>query len=324
MPAPPKKQTTLSSKVAEEKRRTANTPANASSELNMEDVIAQVLEKQQSVLESIVHNAVKGALQEINTSLQHIRTELERQGSTVHDLVQQVGDNQKKSREIKKVVNACVEDQKKFELKLAEMEDRSRRNNVRIIGVKEGREADDPVGFLQRQLPVWIPALQNKPVIEIDRAHRIHGKSTAARTMIFRCLRYQDRQTILQGAREIQRKGPIRDEQTTLRFKPDYSAFTIQRRQVFVGAQRKLHAKGIPNFLIYPATLRVTYRGRQLTFNTAKEADDFCEDLGLDDAASEAESETTMPLDPRRSGEPGTGLAEQETSQQELDEQHEQ
>lgn len=314
MPGQPKKQTSLSSKVAAEKRRLANMSANASSELSMEDVIAQVLEKQQSALESIVHNAVKGALQEINTSLQLIRTELERQGSTVHDLVQQVGDNQRKSGEIRKVVNACVEDQKKFELKLAEMEDRSRRNNVRIIGIKEGREADDPVGFLQRQLPLWIPKLHNKPVIEIDRAHRIHGKHTASRTMIFRCLRYQDRHTILQGAREAQRKGPIRDEQAILRFKPDYSAFTIQRRQEFVGAQRKLHARGISNFLIYPATLRVTYRGKQLTFNTAKEADGFCEDLEVD--ASNAASETTMHLALQRSDEPEMELAVEEAPQQ--------
>lgn len=196
-----KKTASLSSKLAVEKQRLANMSANASAELSMEDIIAQVLEKQQSVLESVVHNAVKGALQEINASLQHIRTELERQGSTVHDLVQQVGDTQRKCREINKVVNACVEDQKKFELKLAEMEDRSRCNNVRIIGVKEGREADNPIRFLQKQLPVWIPTLQNKTVIELDRAHRIYGKATASLTMIFRCLRYQDRQTILQGAR---------------------------------------------------------------------------------------------------------------------------
>ncbi|CAK6955395.1 exocyst complex component 1-like [Scomber scombrus] len=57
----------------------ANVANDASPDLNVEDIIAQVLEKQQSVLESVVHNAVKGALTEIDTSLQHIRTELEMQ-----------------------------------------------------------------------------------------------------------------------------------------------------------------------------------------------------------------------------------------------------
>ena len=45
------------------------------------------------------------------------------------------------------MVKACIDDQKKFELKLAELEDRSRRNNVRIIGLKEGSKKDkmDPL-----------------------------------------------------------------------------------------------------------------------------------------------------------------------------------
>lgn len=51
----------------------------------------------------------------------------------------------------------------------------------------------------------------------------------------------------------------------------------------------------------------------QLTFNTAKEADDFCEDLGLEDVASDAASKRTMHLDPQPSGEPEAEPAAQET-----------
>ena len=59
----------------------ANMSTDASADLNTENVIAKVLEKQQNVLESVV--AVKEALAEIDTSVQHIRTELERQGATI-------------------------------------------------------------------------------------------------------------------------------------------------------------------------------------------------------------------------------------------------
>ncbi|CAK6982230.1 LINE-1 type transposase domain-containing 1 [Scomber scombrus] len=149
----------------------ANVANDASPDLNVEDIIAQVLEKQQSLLESVVHNAVKGALTEIDTSLQHIRTELEMQGTTVRDVMQRLEKTQGDNRQMKKIVNACVDDQKKFEHKLAEMEDRSRRNNVRIIGLTEGSEKSDPVGFLQEQLPVWIHSLQNKePTAEPEQA----------------------------------------------------------------------------------------------------------------------------------------------------------
>ena len=75
----------------------------------MENIIAKIVEKQQSVLESVVCNAVKEALAEIDTSLQHIRTELERQGATVRDLVQRLDKTQGDSRQMRNIVNACVE-----------------------------------------------------------------------------------------------------------------------------------------------------------------------------------------------------------------------
>lgn len=316
-----RKPATVSSKLAAEKDRATNA-ANDNAELNMEDIIAQVLQQQQSTLEAVVQNAVKGALQEINTSLQYIRTELERQDTTVQDLKQQVDDTKRKNREISKSVKACVSDQKELEQKLAELEDRSRRNNVRITGLAEGREASDPIGFLQRQLPVWIPTLRDRPIIEIERAHRIYakgkGKKPGSRTMIFKCLRHQDRQAILNGARQAQKTGPITDNTTatgpitdntttTIRFKADYSAYTMQRRQQFIDVQSKLHAKGVLNFLIYPATLKVTHRGQQLLFETANEAGDFCENLGEEVYESDMDTDAERPCQdhqPRVRGHP--------------------
>lgn len=48
-----------------------------------------------------------------------------------------------------------------LELKLADMEDRNRRCNVRIIGLKEGVEGSNGVQYLNRTLPEWFSSLQN-------------------------------------------------------------------------------------------------------------------------------------------------------------------
>ena len=69
------------------------------------------------MLESVVRNAVKEALAEIDTLLQHIRTELERQGATVCDLVR-LGKTQGDNRQMRNMGTACVDDQKKLEYKL--------------------------------------------------------------------------------------------------------------------------------------------------------------------------------------------------------------
>ena len=86
-----------------------------------------------------------------------------------------------------------------LELKMADLEDRNRRCNTRIIGLKEGAEGSNCVQYLNRALPEWFPSLQNEQP-EIMRAHQIYdGRSARDRphTLIFNVLRYTARQAIL-------------------------------------------------------------------------------------------------------------------------------
>ncbi|KAK5876395.1 hypothetical protein CesoFtcFv8_025753 [Champsocephalus esox] len=59
-----------------------------------------------------------------------------------------------------------------FEQQIADLEDRNRKCNIRVYGLREDAEGDAPVQFLERMITTWFPALkQLKP--EIERAHRI-------------------------------------------------------------------------------------------------------------------------------------------------------
>lgn len=88
-------------------------------------------------------------------------------------------------------------------------------------------------------------------------------------------LSYQGRNTILQGARKARKKAPIQDAGRTVRFYVDYSAFTSQRRKVYGEVMKELYERGIPAFLLYPATVRMTTKGEQRTFTSAREAAQF-------------------------------------------------
>lgn len=249
----------------------------ASTEANVTDAIAEALSKQQISLETTVQKAIRVAMEDVKSSLIELRQEVQSQTNTVRDLISKVDKVQGETRQMKKDLNMCTTEQQNLTSKIAELEDRSRRNNVRLVGLQQGREGDDPIGFLQMMLPTWIPALKKKGPIEIDRAHRIYG-SGKSRTLIFRVLRYQDRQAILQGAREVMKTEPIRDQDNLLRFFADYSGFTSRRRQAFGSIQKELHALGIPNFLIYPAILRVSSGGNQHSFDSVKKAEEFLEE----------------------------------------------
>ncbi len=139
------------------------------------------------------------------------------------------------------------------------MEDRCRRNNVRLVGLPEAAEGSDAAGFLRVNFSMWIPSLRGRD-IEIDRAHRVYdgGRgSDRPRTLIFRVLRWHDRSDILKGARQAY---PVKCTQSnvTLLFFPDFSPATAIRRKAF-GPVLKMTAsqKGLQPFLIYPAVIKL-------------------------------------------------------------------
>ncbi len=110
---------------------------------------------------------------------------------------------------------------------MTDIEDRGRRNNVRLVGLPEGAEGTNAAGFLRVNLSKWIPSLRGRD-IEIDRAHRMYdgGRgSDQPRTLIFRLLRWHDRSEILKGARQAY---PVKcaQDNVTLLFFPDFSPAT--------------------------------------------------------------------------------------------------
>ncbi len=65
---------------------------------------------------------------------------------------------------------------------MTDMEDKSRRNNVRLVGLPEGMEGSDVAGFLRITLSKWIPSLKGHNM-EIDRACMMEGKTLIGRVL---------------------------------------------------------------------------------------------------------------------------------------------
>ncbi|KAI4799947.1 hypothetical protein KUCAC02_016485 [Chaenocephalus aceratus] len=162
-----------------------------------------------------------------------------------------------------------------FEQKIADLEDRNSRCNIRVYGLREDAEGDAPVQFLERMIPTWSPALkQLKP--EIERAHRIFrgGPPTEGerpRAFIFCCLRFSTCQAILREAR----KHPPSIGNRALRFAADFSDYTAKRRRAFSRALAR--EKGTDAFLIYPATLKIIMSYSTYLFTSAVDAERFLE-----------------------------------------------
>ncbi|KAL1255531.1 hypothetical protein QQF64_013592 [Cirrhinus molitorella] len=163
--------------------------------------------------------------------------------------------------EQKKVINEHTGRLDALEQQVIDLQDRSRRSNLRLLGLPEGAEKDDPIGFLKRSLPRWLPSLSGKD-IEIERAHRVYSRASTdhskPRVFLFKLLRYNDRNLILNEAR---RHSPVKaNDGAILSFFPDFSPATAKKRSSFSIIRKELKEAGLQTFLQYPATLKIVMK----------------------------------------------------------------
>uniref|UniRef100_A0A3B1KFA1 L1 transposable element RRM domain-containing protein n=1 Tax=Astyanax mexicanus TaxID=7994 RepID=A0A3B1KFA1_ASTMX len=238
----------------------------------MADLLAESLEKQANLFQSQFEVLAAN----FKAQLSMIRDEFSAQMKPVLALISRVDSVLGEQREQKSVLNEHTSLLEAVEKKLADLEDCSRRNSVRLVGLPEGTEGSDPTGFIQKAIKEWFPTLATSEM-EVERAHRVYRSQkdtrNSPRVFIFKLLRYQDRQRLLKASRA---SGPISHSGANLRFFVDYSSFTSKRRMAFLPVQKSLRAEGIESFLLYPAQLKVTISGTVHTFSSPKKQRSGC------------------------------------------------
>ncbi|KAJ1105457.1 hypothetical protein NDU88_002863 [Pleurodeles waltl] len=155
--------------------------------------------------------------------------------------------------------------------KLTDMEDRSQRDNIRLLGIPENEEGMDMQAFLSSTLPK-ITSLDSDPLLEFHRAHRIGPKrsdnSSMPRPIIACLLRHNQTHQILQVART---HGPFRIDQHDIRITADYSKETNERRKAFLALRPWLRQLEMKYGLFDPARMCVTKNGVSKDFYNPEE-----------------------------------------------------
>ncbi|KAJ1162164.1 hypothetical protein NDU88_002639 [Pleurodeles waltl] len=145
--------------------------------------------------------------------------------------------------------------------KLTNMEDRSRRDNIRLLGIPENEEGSDMQAFLSSTLPK-ITSLDFDPPLEFQRAHRIGPKrsdNSSRPCPIIACLlRHNQSRQILQVACN---HGPFRIDQHEIRITADYSKETNERRKAFLALRPRLRKLEMKYGLFDRARMWVTKNG---------------------------------------------------------------
>ncbi len=262
---------------------------SAISREDLDEAIANRIElafkEQQSTLNSVVNSAIRDAMDSVLIpALRELRGDIQVTNKSVKELREEfeaIVTTAKQTRDRVDSVQAAAREDQRTQLerlteKMTDMEDRCRRNNVRLVGLPEGMEGPDAAGFLRANLSKWIPSLRGRD-IEIDRAHRVYdgGRgSDRPHTLIFHVLRWHDRSDILKGARQAY---PVKRSQSnvTLLFFPNFSPATAIRRKAFGPVLKKMTALGLQPFLIYPAVIKLRHKGEQRSYDSPQKAEDF-------------------------------------------------
>ncbi|KAJ1194055.1 hypothetical protein NDU88_003350 [Pleurodeles waltl] len=139
--------------------------------------------------------------------------------------------------------------------KLTDLEDRSRRGNIRLLGIPENEEGTDMQAFLNSTFSK-LTSLDFDPPQEFQRAHRVGPKcsdnSSRPRPLIACLLRHNQTRQILQAARS---HGPFRVDQHDIRITAEYSKETNERRKAFLGLRPRLRQLEMKYGLFDPARM---------------------------------------------------------------------
>ena len=153
-----------------------------------------------------------------------------------------------------------------------EAEGRARRSNLRILGFPERVERNAAEAFLERWISEITTQGELSPMFAIERAHRALAPppppGAPPRAFIAKILNYRDRDTLLKIARE---RGPLKFENHTVSIYPDYTRQVQEARKSFLLAKQKLRAMEIKYMLLYPAKLKVIYKGKSHFFEHPEE-----------------------------------------------------
>uniref|UniRef100_A0A3Q3N5N0 L1 transposable element RRM domain-containing protein n=1 Tax=Labrus bergylta TaxID=56723 RepID=A0A3Q3N5N0_9LABR len=138
--------------------------------------------------------------------------------SSLDKLSTRIGDDTKRITETECSISDGEDRTASLENKLAELErrvktltdraedseNRSRRDNIRVIGLKEGAEGRQAVKFFETWLPNTLGLETKRGTIKTDRAHRALGppKKDYNRPVIIKLHNFGDKQNILAAVRE--------------------------------------------------------------------------------------------------------------------------
>ncbi|XP_066444700.1 uncharacterized protein [Eleutherodactylus coqui] len=163
-----------------------------------------------------------------------------------------------------------------------DLENRNRRNNLRIKGLPESW-APDVLKKVLLEIFADLVGSEKAGAINIERAHRALRPQPAAaeppRDIVCKLLAFSDTAAILEAARN--RKN-LQYESSPIQIFQDLAPATLAKRRLLKPLLDELRAKNIKYAWLYPFGLGINYKGKRINIRSPEDLRECWPHLGLD------------------------------------------
>ena len=235
----------------------AATKCTCLSEERLTELIKSIFKEEFEIKQKNIVTLISGnfeitmqQIKKVNNEINELKTSIEHTDEVLQERMEKI---KEKYDHINSKVNEIYEyqmDPQYLEEKLIELEDRSRRCNLRRDGVEEGKdETWDQCE--EKVLDIFTNQLGIEKNVQIERAHRTgkkgskrsHEKTRKSRTIVLKLNSYKDKIEILKESKKL--KG------TNIYINEDFSAATMNYRKELWKEVQELRQQGKIAYLNY-------------------------------------------------------------------------
>lgn len=208
---------------------------------------------------------------EMNQKLQNISGDVCNQDARLTEAEQRVEELETANTELRDSLLYSLKQQRTFQAKITDLEGHSRRNNIRIYGIKEGKEGPSMLTFINDFLKTKL-MLDGSMDLQIQRAHRSlgpkHKDEAVSRSILVNFQRFDIKDKILKTAwtKKITYDGKM------VMFAHDFPAEVNSRLKEYKDIRKILKEKQIRFQTPYPAKMKIYWDNGACVYNNATKA----------------------------------------------------
>lgn len=248
--------------------------------------IAGLLEDHRAAISS----EFKTGFSSLVEKLTHTRATVEDHGQRIFSVESNANLLEERICLLEEKCTTLADSKAKLAAKTADLEGRSRRNNIRIVGLPESIEGPRPTTFFSDMLVELLgnQILPTPP--DLDRAHQAliakPPPGEKPRVVIIRFQRYQVRELVVREARK--QRGKLQYRGKPVLIFEDYTPEVLEQRTKYREVMAELYNLGLKPSLFFPARLTIVLKdGSRRGFSLPEEARVF--------AAAHQQQPTTRP-----------------------------